>query len=249
MIAVSKVRSNISALLNSGRAAFRHAALDCADAQELMSPFIDSMCTLDDTQRLELHLSGCEACRRQLQSFISMRGLLARMDRPQAPADLGLETRVKLSRARNKNGFSNFEIRLNNLLKPIAIPAVLGVSLTMLFFGALLGCLASNTTVMAQDHISETPVFGLYKPVRTTDPTMIRFAASDNESWDEPITIETHVGGDGRVIDYRILFGPQTPEVDQWVRSTLSLAQFAPATAFGRPVESKIILSFVAVRS
>jgi len=171
------------------------------------------------------------------------------MQRPQPPADLVLDSRVKLSQARNKSILTQLEMRLNNVLRPIAIPAIFGVSLTMLCFGVLLGCLASNNTVMAQDHIADTPVFGLYKPVRTTDPTMIRFAASDNQNWDEPLTIETHVGGDGRVIDYRILFGPQNREVDQWIRATLSLAQFAPATAFGRPVESKIILSFVAVRS
>jgi hypothetical protein len=247
---MSKVTSNIAKLLNGARIALREdAALGCAEAQDLMSPFIDSMCSANEAQRLELHLSTCQPCQRQLQSFVSMRGLLARMQRPALPEDLVLETRVKLSRARNKSVFAQLELRLNNILKPIALPAIFGVSVTMLFFGVLLGSLASNNTVMAQDHIAETPVFGLYKPVRTTDPTMIRFAASDNQSWDEPLTIETHVGDDGRVIDYRILFGPQNAAVDRWIRETLSLAQFTPATTFGRPVESKIILSFVAVRS
>ena len=61
--------------------------------------------------------------------------------------------------------------------------------------------------------------------------------------------IETDVGEDGRVTDYRIISGPENPEVNRWIREVLSLAQFTPATAFGKPVESKIILSFVAVRS
>ena len=247
---MSKVTSNITNFLNrAGAALRRNAGLDCAEAQELMSPFIDSMSTPEETEGLELHLSACRPCQRQLQSFSSMRGLLARMERPAPPEDLMLETRVQLSHARNKSLLVKLEIGLNNVLKPIVIPALFGVSLTMLFFGILLGCLSSNNTVMAQDRISETPVFALYKPVRTTDPTMIRFAASDNQNWDEPLTIETHVGDDGRVIDYRILFGPRNPEVDRWIRETLSLAQFTPATAFGRPVESKIILSFVEVRS
>ena len=247
---MSKGTSNITGFLNRAGAALRRdSELDCDGAQELMSPFIDSMSTPQETERLQLHVSSCEPCRRQLQSFISIRGLLARIERPDPPEDLVLETRVKLSHARNKGLLVKLEIRWNNVLKPIAIPAIFGVSLTMLFFGVLLGCLASNKSAMAQGRIAETPVFALYKPVRTTDPTMIRFAASDTQSWDEPLTIETHVGDDGRVIDYRILFGPKTPEVDQWIREVLSLAQFTPATNFGRPVESKIILSFVAVRS
>ena len=59
--------------------------------------------------------------------------------------------------------------------------------------------------------------------------------------------IETHVGDDGRVIDYEIISGQQDPEVDKWVSELLYFAQFTPATAFGKPVDSRIILSFVAV--
>jgi len=57
------------------------------------------------------------------------------------------------------------------------------------------------------------------------------------------------VGHEGRVLDYQVLSGPQNPEVIGWIRQVLSLAQFTPATAFGKPIESRIILSFVAVRN
>ena len=40
-----------------------------------------------------------------------------------------------------------------------------------------------------------------------------------------------------------------TPELDHWLREFLYFAQFSPATALGKPVDSKVILSFVAVRS
>src|SRR3989449_8669932 len=222
---------------------------ECSAAQKLMSPFIDSMVTPEEAERMEFHASNCGPCRRQLQSLISMRSLLARIDKPELPEDLVLETRVKLSHARNTNVLVRLENRLGIILKPIALPALLGVALTMLFFGVLLGSLATNSTVLAQSGIAEQPVFGLYKPVRTTEPTMIRFAVNDKNTWTDPLMIETHVGDDGKVIDYRIISGPETPEVNRWVREMLSLAAFTPATAFGRPVESKIILSFVAVRS
>jgi len=221
---------------------------ECSAAQKLMSPFIDSMVTPEEAERMEFHVSNCMPCQRQLQSLISMRSLLARIDRPELPEDLVLEARVKLSHERNKNVLVRLENRLSIILKPIALPALFGVSLTMLFFGVLLGGLATNQTVLAQSSIAEQPVFGLYKPVRTTEPTMIRFAV-DKNTWTEPLMIETHVGDDGKVIDYRIISGPESPEVNRWVREMLSLAAFTPATAFGRPVESKIILSFVAVRS
>ena len=223
-------------------------SLDCPSAQKLMSAFIDSMVTAAESDSLEVHVSRCQACQRQLQSFKSMRSLLSRIERPPLPEDMVLETRVRLSQERNKNFRARFENRLNYVFKPLVIPALFGVSLTMLFFGILLGCLADNT-VLAESRLKEEPVFGLYKPVRTTDHTMLRFVSSDEQNLDEPLTIETHVGDEGRVIDYEVLSGPQNPEVNGWIREMMSLAEFTPATAFGRPVESKIILSFVAVRN
>jgi len=223
--------------------------LDCFSAQKLMSAFIDSMVTAAETECLEIHVTLCPACRRQLQSYKSMRSLLASMEKPSVPDDMVLETRVRLSQERNKNFRARFENRLSYVLKPLVIPALFGVSLTTLFFGILLGCLASDATALAQDRLTEEPVFGLYKPVRTTDPTMLRFASSEEQNLDEPLTIETHVGDEGRVIDYEVLSGPPSPEVNGWIREMMSLAQFTPATAFGRPVESKIILSFVAVHN
>ena len=223
--------------------------LDCSSAQKLMSPFIDSMASGAEAERLELHIAVCQPCRRQLQSYISMRGLLARADKPVVPEDMVLETRVRLSQERNKNFFVRFENRLSYLLKPIVVPALFGVSLTMLFFGILLGTFASDSTVLAQDRPAEEPVFGLYQSVRTTDTTLQRFASCDEQDLDEPLTIETEVGDEGRVLNYEVLSGPQNAEVNGWIREMMSLAQFTPATAFGRPIESKIILSFVAVRN
>ena len=229
---------------------FRPAArLDCSAAQEIMSPFIDSMASREETGRLQLHLSECEACQRQLQAFISVKNLLLSVERPKPPADLELDTRVKLSQARNSNILESLETRLGNLLKPVAIPAIMGVSLTMLFFGGLLGALVSNTTVLAQaQERLESPIFALYKPVRTTSPTMVRFA-NEAPNLAEGLTIETHISDKGQVIDYEIISGPQSPEVNRRISQLLYFAQFTPATAFGKPVASRIILSFVDVRS
>jgi hypothetical protein len=216
-----------------------------------MSPFIDSMVTVEEAESLGLHVSGCRPCHRQLQTFISMRSLLAQMEKPAFPEDMVLETRVKLSHERNRNFLVRFENRLKYVLKPFVVPALLGVSLTIMFFGVLMGSLSSTSTVMAaaDDRLAEQPVFALYKPVRTTDPTMRRFVASDKKDLDEPLTIETHVGDEGRVLDYKVIGGKENAETNRWIREILSLAQFTPATAFGKPVESKIILSFVAVRN
>jgi hypothetical protein len=223
--------------------------MECSLVQKLMSPFIDSMVSAEEAEHVESHVAACEPCRRQLQSYVSVRSLVARIEPPPVPEDMVLETRVLLSHARNDNFLVRLENRLTYVLKPLVAPVLLGTSLTMLLFGFLLGSLASDSTVLAQDRIQEPPLYPLFQPVRTENPNWIRFASNDKQNFEEPLTIETHVGDEGRVIDYQVISGPQTAEVNGWIRQVLSLAQFTPAMAFGKPVESRIILSFVAVRN
>ena len=228
------------------------STVECNPIQKLMSPFIDSMVTAAEAERVENHVRACEPCQRLLQSYVSMRSLVARIEVPSLPEDMVLETRVLLSHARNKNFLVRFENRLNNVLKPLVVPILLGASLTMILFGGLLGSFASNSTVLAQDHFAELPLSPLFQPVRTGNPNWInwiRSGSNDKQNLDETLTIETHVGNEGRVLDYQVLSGPQSPEVNGWIRQILSLAEFTPATAFGKPIESRIILSFVSVRS
>src|SRR5262245_60927333 len=103
-----------------------HREVNCDGAVELMSPFIDSMVSPEEADGLRSHVSQCEPCQRQLQSFISVRNLVTRMEPVRPPADMVLETRVKLSHARSRNWYAWFETQLNNVLKPLAIPALLG---------------------------------------------------------------------------------------------------------------------------
>jgi hypothetical protein len=56
--------------------------VQCSSVEKLMSPFIDSMVTAGEADMIEGHLSASEPCQRQLQSYISMRGLVARLATP-----------------------------------------------------------------------------------------------------------------------------------------------------------------------
>ena len=99
------------------------STLECSFIQKLMSPFIDSMVTSQEAECLQTHISGCEPCQRQLQSYISMRSLVARIETPPLPEDMILETRVRLSHARNNNFLVRLENRLSYVLRPMVVPA------------------------------------------------------------------------------------------------------------------------------
>ena len=216
---------------------------DCEYAEKLMSPFIDSMATVDENAQLRSHLDECEPCQRQLQSLISVRNLLAGVTPVPEPADLVLETRVRLSHVRSRSVYERWHTRLNNVLKPLAVPAVTGVTATLFFFTVLFSSMVSQPLAYSDQMAGTTD--STFRHIQTT----ARLGVGASPDLEETLSIDTRVSGRGRPFDYRIISGTRSPDVDRWVQEMLLLAQFKPATSFGMPVQSRIILTFVNVRA
>lgn len=223
-------------------------ALTCDEALNLISPFIDSAVTSDEADSFRQHVSECAACHRQLQSFISLRNVLAGAEPVAIPEDLQLETRVRLSNVRARNDRDRWQARYDNTLRPAAFPAFAGVTVTLLCFAILFGGLLSPRTVILAQTNSDGPSVGLYEPPETTTPTLKRFGAEFSPDLDQALSVQTEVSDTGRVYDYSIIGGTRSAGVDRWLQQQLLLAQFRPATSWGIPVPSRMILSFINVR-
>jgi anti-sigma factor RsiW len=219
----------------------------CDAAVELMSPFIDSMVTPEEAESLREHLHECAPCARQLQSFISLRNLVAGIEPVPVPEDLQLDARVRLSRERLPNGRNRWQSRVDNILKPLAVPAVMGVALSLMGIVILFGSLFAPREVQAKDDLGG-PLVATYEPPETTTPTAKRFSRTMSPDLEQALSIQTEVNDKGLVVDYSIIGGSRSATVDQWLQEMLLLAQFRPATSWGNPVPSRIILSFVNVR-
>jgi anti-sigma factor RsiW len=224
--------------------------LTCQTASALMSPFIDSMTSAEESDSLGAHLAACAACDRQWRSLVSMRRLLAASHPAPVPEDLALAIRVRLSHARARDWRARWQARMDNILKPAAVPAAAGVLVTMVCFVVLLGGLFTpRAIVAATDAPVEGPAVALYEPPETTTPTLKRFgAAVITPDLDQAISVQTEVSDTGRIYDFSIIAGTRSAGVDRWLQEQLLLAQFRPATNWGVPVPSRIILSFVNVR-
>jgi len=222
--------------------------IGCGAAMELMSPFIDSMVTGEESECLRRHVSECARCERQLRSFVSLRSVMAAVEPVPVPEDLQLDTRVRLSRVRADNQRERWQSRIDNILKPLAVPAVSGIVLTSFFFFFLFGYLAAPRGVQANTDVSGS-VVAFYAPPRTTDRTANRFGRSISPELEQALSVQTEVSDTGRIYDYSIIGGTRSAGVDQWLQEVLLLAQFRPATNYmGSPVPSRVILSFVNVR-
>jgi hypothetical protein len=65
----------------------------------------------------------------------------------------------------------------------------------------------------------------------------------------DSLIVEAYVGADGRVQDYRILSGPEDEAtVLPQLKNMLIFTTFQPATAFGQPTSSRVILTFSKVQ-
>lgn len=222
--------------------------ISCEAALELMSPFIDSMVGMDEAESLRSHLAECRSCRRQLQSFISLRNLFAGVEPVPAPEDLQLDTRVKLSHERLNNVRDRWQARFDNILKPFAVPAVMGIALTLLGFGILLGSFTAPRTVIAEDG-QGVFVAGIYQPPSTPEPTLRRLGATSvSPELRDAVSIQGELNNRGQIDDFKVISGARSQGVDQLLQELVLFSQFRPATHWGLPVRSRIILSFVTVR-
>jgi hypothetical protein len=221
-------------------------SISCDAASELLSPFIDSMVSVEDADSLRAHLSECGRCHRELQSIVSLRTLLAGVEPVSVPEDLQLDTRVKLSHARSHDVRDMWRSRIDNILKPFAVPAVMGVMLTMLGFGLLLGSLNARGVVANAD--SRT-VAVIYQQPQGTDSTMKRLRFSTPPSLDQAFSIQAEINDAGRMDDFSVIGGTRSQANDRWLQELVLLSQWRPATTYwGLPVRSRVILSFVTVR-
>lgn len=216
--------------------------ISCEAALELMSPFIDSMVSVDESDSLRSHLSNCKSCKRQLQSFVSLRNVIAGAEPRPVPEDLQLETRVRLSHARMYDRRDRWRAHFDNILKPFAMPAVMGIFLTLLGFGILLGGLTAPRQVIAEDSMAD-----FYQPPSTPELTLRRLGGVSPEL-DSALSVQSELNTVGMIDAYKIIAGERSPGVDRWLQELVLFSQFKPATHWGLPVRSRIILSFVTVR-
>ena len=131
-----------------------------------------------------------------------------------------------------------WQLALHNFM----LPATAGLCSAILFFGILIGYVALPENASANNTDVPTMLF---------TPAQLRMAPSEMQlglPTDESIVVETLVDANGRVESYRVISAPENsqkllPKLDNMMIFTI----FRPATAFGKPTPSRVVLSFSSV--
>jgi hypothetical protein len=181
------------------------------------------------------HLTECTECE-QYEREIGYVTLGLRELKPQRPpVDLTYRLRVIASHERARmiagsNWFSLLRFRLNQILRPLAVPAAGGIFASLLFFAIL----APSFTVHASN-IKDVPI-GVFTPVSILDQSPFTFHSPD-------IMLELTIDENGNVTDYNVPSGTLTRDEMRAIGNVVLFTSFKAATAYGRPVPSKLLLN------
>jgi hypothetical protein len=209
----------------------------CTQARRQFSSYMDGAVSGMEMRKIAEHLGGCGACQGEFVGLEKTRNLVSSLGRKQAPQELALRIRLRLSAEKSRSWRQMAGERLldwQHAFHSFMLPATAGVVTAISFFAILFGFF-----VTPQVSADDVPTM-LYTPPRLESSS---FPASEL-NLDSPILIETYVDATGRVQNYRIISGRDDQQIREQLNRALLFTIFAPAQSFGRPVPGKAVISF-----
>jgi Putative zinc-finger len=215
----------------------------CRKHQSSFSAYLDGAVSGKQMQQIARHMEGCSACANEFDALRAMQRTLASLGPAKAPEDLGLKLRLAISHEqakRKSNWLDSLSLKWDNVIRPMVVQVSAGFAGAVIFIGGiglLLGMVAAPDPVMANDE----PLGAMTAPhylYSTVNPSAI---VSDRDS---VIVVEAFVNDQGRVYDYNIVSGPEEPAVRAQIVDRLLMSVYQPASVFGVPVRSRVVLTF-----
>ena len=218
--------------------------MKCFVAKGLMSSYLDGEVTRSQLAQVDQHLQSCMECAARYASVRQTQALVGSLKRKTPPPELALKLRVAVSQEianMQRSRLESLRVRWDNAFNAVMVPATAGLITTLIIFGLLISFLYPGQMRAAND----VPTM-LYTPAELQfTPFELSMGASNADS----LVVEAYVGPDGRVQDYRILSAPEDAQaILPELKNMLIFTTFYPATAFGQPTASRVILSFSKVQ-
>lgn len=237
--------------------------MKCHTVRTKLAGYLDDAITgtAQARERVQLrqHLESCPSCREELERFRKLAVLLSRVPRSAPPADLAVRIRVaaaQLTPAQDVSGRlrklrDRAEILLDNVFRPLSVPATGGFFSAILVFVLVLQLIAPGTSVRA---------VGNDVPLNILRPAELISLSDYPQSWapeqhdlelslPHGLLLDVTVDQHGQMVAYQILSGPKSLDLRHQLDQMLLFSRFRPMMSFGRPTAGgHVILSFSAVR-
>lgn len=235
--------------------------VSCKKVRSLLPGYLDGGLPVESGRyshaAIHRHVTGCGDCREELLRYQKLQHLMAKSERVAPPADLGVEIRLALARARELSSPAHWYRRLRdrawlvkeNILAPLALPATGGLVAALMVFSVVLPSYSQVSKLQTLAGFSDDMPSSSFQPARLE--ALAGFPVSglgDSGSSAGMVMVEATVDVDGSVVEYRILSGPNNAKVRRTLDNILLLSRFHPQVSFGRPISGgRVVLSFSTV--
>jgi Putative zinc-finger len=224
-----------------------------------MDDAISGAAEVRDRMQVRKHLDTCASCREELERFRKLSALLSRVPRSLPPADLATRIRVAAAQSPDReNAPSTWrrmrdraEILLDNVFRPITLPATGGFASAILVFVVVLQLIVPGITVRAVQNDVPLNILRPAELITLSDyPQAWAPEGHDSElALPHGLLLDVTVDAHGGMVGYQILSGPHSLDLRRQLDQMLLFSRFRPMLSFGRPTAGgHVILSFSAVR-
>ncbi|PYU85518.1 MAG: hypothetical protein DMG51_08580 [Acidobacteria bacterium] len=237
--------------------------MKCITVRTKLAGYFDDAVTggarVEERVQIRQHLEGCGVCRQELERFRKLAVMLSRVPKNIPPADLAVRIKVAAAQAQRSQDWPSrmrrmkdrAEILLDNVFRPLTVPATGGFLSAILVFVLVLQMIVPGTTLRA---VQNDVALNLMRPAELVSlsdyPQAWAPEQQDLElSLPHGLLIDVTVDSHGQMTDYQILSGPTNPELLHHLDQLLLFSRFSPMLSFGRPTAGgHVVLSFSAVR-
>lgn len=235
--------------------------MSCKSVQTRLAGYLDDALVNapgpDERRTIRLHLDRCADCREELQRYRRLSVLLSRVPRAVPPADLAVRIKVAAAQAQETQGWDRrwqrvkdrCEILLDNVFRPLTVPATGGLFSAFIIFFFVLHMIAPGLTVRADPNDIPTGLLQPAELIALSDyPEAVVAEMQHPVELQNDLLVDVTVDANGRMTTYDILSGPQSLQVRRNLDQMLFLSRFRPMLSFGRPTAGgHVVLSFSAV--
>src|SRR5271166_3652252 len=212
----------------------------------------------EERREIGQHLDACETCREELQRYRKLSMLLSRMPRAVPPIDLAIRIKVAAAQARENEGWprrwqrikDRAEILLDNVFRPLTVPATGGLFSALIIFTFVLHMILPGITVKADPNDIPT---GLLRPAELISlsdypEAVVAEMQHPGVELQNDLSVDVTVDANGQMTTYDIISGSDSPDVRHHLDQMLIFSRFRPLLSFGRPIAGgHVVLSFSAV--
>jgi len=208
--------------------------MTCMLARPKLAAYADDQLRPAESAAVRDHLVACEECHQEYEYQARLGSPLRELPAVEPPAELALAIRLRLSD--RTTPWQRWQVRLANLMRPVALPAAGGLLTALILYGVLIPAVYSRAEAAstAQD-------------VPTTLVTAPSFKGASPFLVTEDLLIEAWIDERGNITNFEVVNPSHSAAVEKMLllnsANLLLTTRFAPATRFGQPTPGKVLFS------